>query len=249
MALIIDLKPDEKVIVGNSVITNDKQRTRLRIDGDAPILREKDTLTEGEANTPSKKLYFTLQSMYLNNAADALSGLDFYFNYIDQIRTLAPHVNDFLSDVSAKILQGQYYKGMKLVQDLMNAEENGEEPKAKTPLATVSPQIDAEAQMLSAAADQLQNLHDNWDTIPENERDDTISYNRKLWMAFFDGVGNKARNANTQSQDDFDILGNIINLYNFIYKRSTDVIANGDKEKLNSLININRECANAMRRG
>jgi len=246
MALIIDLKPEEKVIIGSSVITNDKQRTRLRIDGDAPILREKDTLTEAQANTPSKKLYFTLQSMYLNNASDALSGLDYYFDYITQIRTLAPHVTDFTTDISAQILQGHYYKGMKLVQDLINAEISGEEPKAKTAMIEVSPQVEMEAQMLSQAADQLHDLHDNWDTTPVNERDNAISYNRKLWMAFFDGVGNKTRE--TQG-DEFDILGNIINLYNFIYKRSADIIANGEKDKLNSLININHECANALRRG
>ena len=60
MALVIDLKPNEKVIIGSSTITNDKQRTRLRIEGDAPILREKDTLTPEQATTPSKKLYLTI---------------------------------------------------------------------------------------------------------------------------------------------------------------------------------------------
>lgn len=245
MALIIDLKPDEKVIVGNSVITNDKQRTRLRIDGDAPILREKDTLSAEEANSPSKKLYFTIQTMYLDNASDALDKLDDYFNHLYSIRTLAPHIGDFLSDVSAHILQGQYYKAMKLVQDLINAEETGIEPKANRPADKLSPQIEMEAHMLLEAASQLHNLYDNWDDMAVGDRDNSISYNRKLWMAFFDGVGGKTRESNG---DGFDILGNIINLYNFIYKRSSDVITNGDKEKLISLININRECANALRK-
>ena len=42
MALIIDLKPNEKVLVGTAVITNDKSRSRLHISGEAAILREKD---------------------------------------------------------------------------------------------------------------------------------------------------------------------------------------------------------------
>jgi flagellar biosynthesis regulator FlbT len=41
MALIIDLKPGEKILIGTAVITNDSQRTRLHISGDAAILREK----------------------------------------------------------------------------------------------------------------------------------------------------------------------------------------------------------------
>lgn len=46
MALVIDLKPGEKILIGEAVITNDSQRTRLHIAGDAPILREKDVMQE-----------------------------------------------------------------------------------------------------------------------------------------------------------------------------------------------------------
>ena len=40
MSLKVELKPGERLIVGNCVITNSDQRTRLFIDGKAPILRE-----------------------------------------------------------------------------------------------------------------------------------------------------------------------------------------------------------------
>ncbi len=72
MALIIDLKPEEKLIIGSSVITNDRQRTRLRIEGQAPILREKDTLSPDQATTPVKKMYLTIQKMYLERSDYAL---------------------------------------------------------------------------------------------------------------------------------------------------------------------------------
>ena len=57
MALIIDLKPSERIIIGDALITNDTARTRLHIEGDAPILREKDILRPDEADSPSKKIY------------------------------------------------------------------------------------------------------------------------------------------------------------------------------------------------
>ena len=65
MALVIDLKPNEKVIVGNAVITNDKQRTRLHIAGDAPILREKgklqiDRLIFSRPMIRMNKIWFTV---------------------------------------------------------------------------------------------------------------------------------------------------------------------------------------------
>lgn len=40
MPLKIELKPGERLIVGNALITNDKERVKLFIEGNVPILRE-----------------------------------------------------------------------------------------------------------------------------------------------------------------------------------------------------------------
>jgi flagellar protein FlbT len=69
VALVIDLKPQEKILIGEAVITNSSQRTRLHIAGDAPILREKDIMQEDEADTPCKKVYFMIQCMYIAHDA------------------------------------------------------------------------------------------------------------------------------------------------------------------------------------
>ena len=45
MALKVELKPGERIILGECVITNADQRARLLIEGQVPILREKDILT------------------------------------------------------------------------------------------------------------------------------------------------------------------------------------------------------------
>lgn len=255
MALVIDLKPHEKVIIGSSTIINDKQRTRLRIEGDAPILREKDTMTEAEATTPSKKLYFTIQAMYLSPPDKAFDKFDDYFINLDAIHNLVPHISDFLNDISIQILQGTYYKALKLVHDLINYEQNGTEPAADEDAAQkggFNP-MQMEAELLSQSADQLENAYKNWDNLPQDERESAVSYNRKLWMVFFDGVndptGNKKAQQNQSAdKEKFDIQMNIINLYNFIYKRSSRVIETGDKEPLRTLVTINREAAKAIRR-
>jgi flagellar protein FlbT len=245
MALVIDLKPEEKLIVGSTVITNDSQRTRLRIDGDAPILREKDTMTEEEATTPAKKLYLSIQKMYLQPADTALNGLDDYYRYFESIRTLAPHISDFLNDISQHILQGTYYKALKSVQDLMNFEAEGKEPEANQPQAEKDMSSNKmEAQMLSQAAEQLQQLYDNWDETPEPDRETIISYNRKLWMVFFDG----AKTNTPQAAQGFDVTANITHLYNFIHRRSGEILKSGDKESLKTLIFINTQAATALQR-
>jgi flagellar protein FlbT len=121
MALVIDLKPREKVIIGNAVITNDTQRTRLHIDGDAPILREKDVIKEDEVNTPCKRVYFIIQLMYL--AIDPTEHYDDYFKSIREIQEAAPSMALKFADISQHILAGHYYKALKATKKLIKYEK------------------------------------------------------------------------------------------------------------------------------
>ena len=67
MALKVELKPHERIIIGACVITDTDQRARLLIDGDKiPILREKDILTPETADTPAKLVYLAVQLMYIS---------------------------------------------------------------------------------------------------------------------------------------------------------------------------------------
>ncbi|MDD9901806.1 MAG: flagellar biosynthesis repressor FlbT [Alphaproteobacteria bacterium] len=117
MALVIDLKPEEKIIIGNALITNDDNRTRLHIEGDAPILREKDIMREDEADTPCKKIYLTVQLMYLSPSPDKLH--DVYFDQIREIQEAAPSTGTFFLKINDYILKNQYYKAMKESRELI----------------------------------------------------------------------------------------------------------------------------------
>ena len=64
MALKVELKPHEQIIIGACVITNTDQRARLLIEGEKiPILREKDIMTPARADTPAKLVYLAVQLM------------------------------------------------------------------------------------------------------------------------------------------------------------------------------------------
>lgn len=133
MALVIDLKPGEKILIGSAVIVNDEQRTRLHISGDAPILREKDVMKEEEADTPCKKIYFLVQCMYLS--PDPKEYFDKYFKLIREIQDAAPTATLFFMKINETILNGNYYKAMKEARELMSHEEelidhvkNGQQP-------------------------------------------------------------------------------------------------------------------------
>jgi flagellar biosynthesis repressor protein FlbT len=121
MALIIDLKPNEKILIGNAVITNDSQRTRLHIAGDAAILREKDVLKEEEADTPCKKVYFLVQCMYLSETPEEYHSQ--YFDMVREIQQAAPSTTLFFLNINEKIIEGAYYKALKDAKDLIKYEE------------------------------------------------------------------------------------------------------------------------------
>lgn len=122
MALVIDLKPGEKILIGAAVITNDSQRTRLHIAGDAPILREKDVMKEEDANTPCKRIYFLIQCMYL--ARNPKIYHDKYFEMIKEIQSAAPSTALKFMAINDKILDGAYYKALKEARELIKYEQD-----------------------------------------------------------------------------------------------------------------------------
>jgi len=121
MALVIDLKPKERIIVGNAVITNDNQRTRLHIEGEAPILREKDVMREEEINSPCKRVYYIIQLMYL--AKDATDIYPDYFTAVREVQDAAPSTALFIADISQHILGGHYYKALREARKLIDYEQ------------------------------------------------------------------------------------------------------------------------------
>jgi flagellar protein FlbT len=120
MALKVELKPGERFILGDSVITNDDQRTRLFIEGDAPILREKDILRLDDADTPCKKIYLVLQMMYLAN--NPARHQDLYFELVNDVLEAAPSTRPFLDVINNRILTGEMYKALKETRKLIEYE-------------------------------------------------------------------------------------------------------------------------------
>lgn len=120
MALVIDLKPGEKILIGEAVITNDSQRTRLHIAGDAAILREKDVMQEDAADTPCKKIYFLIQGMYLAKTPKDLHKP--YFALVSEIQKAAPSTTIFFMQINEHIINDTYYKAMKVAKELIEHE-------------------------------------------------------------------------------------------------------------------------------
>ena len=121
MALIIDLKPSERVIIGSALITNDKSRTRLHIEGSAPILREKDIMRVDDADTPCKKIYMFLQMMYLSEHPEDMH--KDYFDLVRMIQDAAPSTAVYFMEINDLIHDGKYYNALKRARDLIDYEK------------------------------------------------------------------------------------------------------------------------------
>jgi flagellar protein FlbT len=121
MSLKVELKPGERLIVGNCVITNSDQRTRLFIDGKAPILREKDILTAETASSPAKRIYFAVQLMYIHEDVAKLT--EDYFKLVNDLVAAAPSSIRIVDEINNEILTGQLYKALKAAKKLIQYEQ------------------------------------------------------------------------------------------------------------------------------
>jgi flagellar biosynthesis repressor protein FlbT len=121
MALKVELKPNERIIIGNAVIRNGEQRARFFIEGDAPILREKDILTPKTAETPAKKIYLAVQLMYLRG--DLTSHDEVYFPLVRDFLQAAPSAMPLIAEVNNRILSGDLYKALRSAKQLVAYEQ------------------------------------------------------------------------------------------------------------------------------
>src|SRR5215216_5354819 len=122
MALKVELKPHERIIIGACVITNTDQRARLLIEGDRiPILREKDILTPETADTPAKLVYLAVQLMYIS--PDPMAHHPTYFSLVRDILITMPSAWPFIEGINNYILNGDLYHALKESKKLIGHEE------------------------------------------------------------------------------------------------------------------------------
>ena len=119
MALKVELKPNERIIVGESVITNCDHKSWLVIEGSSPILREKDILTASRADTPAKRIYLAVQLMYTSR--DPLAHHEVYFALVPQIVQAAPSTWNYIELISNQISARILYKALKEAKKLAKA--------------------------------------------------------------------------------------------------------------------------------
>jgi flagellar protein FlbT len=132
MSLRIELKPGERILIGECVITNSDQRTRFVIDGRTPILREKNIMTARGADTPAKRIYLAVQLMYL--ARDPQRHHETYFDLLRDLLQAAPSAWPLVENINNQILSGDLYNALKTTGKLIKLEQELLNEARRTPV-------------------------------------------------------------------------------------------------------------------
>jgi flagellar protein FlbT len=122
MGLKITLKPGERMIIGGTVITNSGQKCNFIVENKVPILRDKDILSAEKANSPARRIYFTIQLMYIdgNNLKNHHKK---YWELVKDFIEAAPSALGIIDQISEDILGANYYMALKNCKKLIAYEE------------------------------------------------------------------------------------------------------------------------------
>jgi len=122
MALKISLKPQERLIIGGAVIQNSGSRCDLLVENTVPILREKDIMREKDADSPCKRIYFTIQLMYVDEK-NLVEHHATYWKLVREVMDAAPSTLGLIGQIGEQILGGKHYQALKLAQQLIDYEQ------------------------------------------------------------------------------------------------------------------------------
>ena len=120
MPLRVELKPFERIVIGESVIINSASRTCFLVDGEAPILRWKDTITAETADTTAKRLYLCVQTMYLKNDPEPYRAA--YLGLLEALAQEMPGDRDLIAAIAQQVSNGLLYKALKDIRKLTKRE-------------------------------------------------------------------------------------------------------------------------------
>ena len=120
MPLRVELKPFERIVIGETVLINSGTRTSFLVDGDAPLLRERDTVSAETANTPAKRLYHCVQTMYLKS--DVARYRAAYLGHLKELRQAHSDCSEAIALIDAQVSSGTLYKALKEIRKLIKRE-------------------------------------------------------------------------------------------------------------------------------
>src|SRR3546814_5688365 len=118
MPLKINIKPGEKFIVNGAVMVAGNKGASLILQNEATILLGKDIMQEEDADTPAKRIYFTILLMYLDDEGRQ----KYYPTFMRLVEdfmeaTTFSEVRKTLLHIVQDVNAGKFYRALKTCKD------------------------------------------------------------------------------------------------------------------------------------
>ncbi|MEX0322891.1 MAG: flagellar biosynthesis repressor FlbT [Puniceicoccaceae bacterium] len=122
MGLKLKLRANEKVYINGALLENGDSASEIQILNRVPILREKDILLEKDADTPCKRVYFVVQTLYFK-PLDESSVIQLLSKLSIDIVKAAPSTAGHFDAIFNWVGKGKFYNALKEVKELIKYEE------------------------------------------------------------------------------------------------------------------------------
>jgi flagellar protein FlbT len=123
--LVLKLGPKERVLINGAVIENGDRRSRLSIlTPNANILRLRDAIRPGEANTPVRRVCYIAQ-LVLSGDVEEDQARHQLLRGIEQLAQalLDPDSRRTLDEAAEAVTAGDFYRSLKRLRSLLPREE------------------------------------------------------------------------------------------------------------------------------
>ena len=123
MPLKLNIKPGEKFVVNGAVMVAGKKGASLVLQNEATILLGKDIMQEEEANTPAKRIYFTILVMYLDQD-NASHYKESFMRLVEDFMeaTTFADVRRTLLHIVQDVNSGKFYRALKTCKAVVSYE-------------------------------------------------------------------------------------------------------------------------------
>ena len=125
MALKLRLAAGDRIIINGALIRAETKaeivlmnRTNFMVD--RQIMRPED------ANTPARRIYFSLQNAYITDAEERPQMLQYFHDYADQFRdaTSNPTVKAAIGEMVELVARGEFYQALQATRELIQYESS-----------------------------------------------------------------------------------------------------------------------------
>lgn len=121
MPLRIKLPSKERIIINGAVLENAGEATTIVLHNRADILRRKEVMSEEDAMSPARRVYYALQCAYMFED-ERPRYQQVATEFLKQYENAAPSAGDIIGKIRDEIEKGRLYNALRATHDLIDHE-------------------------------------------------------------------------------------------------------------------------------